>query len=261
MIKFKEYAYRLETLSPIILSPRDHQGFYRDIGEFVKDDLVSFNDVDVDKIKIIYPFYQYGTYPQYKPDETQYYIPGSSIKGAICSGTKIMMDDITVESCMLQLRHLHKIQNIPREGEKSVGSQQIEFDQFFPSVAVEMLYCKEGLSGVLYCEENPCHFFALAQKNTMDKLEQFKYQIGKVLESHAGNMKDDCKKVLIQLKKNIQDLTCQANELNEGTYIINLGGYKGLALSGIFKEKDYQSAIYIDKKSNFPHGLVKINLQ
>lgn len=261
MTNVKEYAYRLETLSSIILSPRDHQGFYRDIDEFGTEDLGCFDDVDIDKIKIIYPFYQYGTYPQYNPDETQYYIPGSSIKGAICSGAKLMIDDITIESRMLQLRNLHKVQNIPREGGQSDGGKQITLDRFFPNVAVEMLNSANELSGVLFCEEQPSRLIAAAQENTMRKLEQFKKQIDLVLNLHTAKIKDDCKSTLLQLKNNIQELARQVNTRSEGTYIINLGGYKGLALSGVFKQNDFQSAIYIDKNAILPHGLVKINLK
>lgn len=41
---------------------------------------------------------------------------------------------------------------------------------------------------------------------------------------------------------------------------ITIGGYKGLYLSGIFKD-EVSGAIYIDRKKHLPHGLVILQFE
>jgi CRISPR/Cas system CSM-associated protein Csm5 (group 7 of RAMP superfamily) len=73
----EKIKYTLSTLSSLIISPREGQAFYKEL-DF--DDVVT---EDGKEINIIYPFYQYGIHDRYDPQQAKYYIPGSSIKGAI----------------------------------------------------------------------------------------------------------------------------------------------------------------------------------
>ncbi|MNN79495.1 hypothetical protein D3C81_1961480 [compost metagenome] len=47
-------------------------------------------------------------------------------------------------------------------------------------------------------------------------------------------------------------------------YVLVLGGFKGLALSGIFTNKEIlretNSAVYIDETTFLPHGIVELQL-
>ena len=75
-------------------------------------------DKDAAKAKVVYPFYQYGEYEEYDPDHAAYYLPGSSVKGALLQEKKnkkelhVMVEDVPVEKNGNILRNLVKAQHL-----------------------------------------------------------------------------------------------------------------------------------------------------
>ena len=67
-------------------SPRSGQALYKEIDEFCLSPYVKIPDTKDDEkheVKVVYPFYQYGEYEKYDPEHANYYLPGSSVKGAL----------------------------------------------------------------------------------------------------------------------------------------------------------------------------------
>ena len=51
---------KFKTISPIILSPRMEKALYKDVDfKEVTSDKMSFEDIDMQNINIVYPFYSY----------------------------------------------------------------------------------------------------------------------------------------------------------------------------------------------------------
>lgn len=268
----KRYKYRLQTLSCVALSPRDHQGFYRAAKEFEDKDIRIFGHRDAlgiaaDKINIIYPFYQYGTYPKYDPEHTDYYIPGSAIKGAVLANEsksveeraniRLMVDDILIQAEHLYLHRLYKVQNMAPESESAV-----ELGEFFPNVAVEMLARDSEYVGEIFGDvEHIRGCLIRAQAATRGKLEQL-VQLLKLGMSGDRKIKGNTSVKLQNMVRNIEKLM---NEIEDNkSYILLLGGFKGLALSRELSSMEKaMSAIYVDhvEGSYLPHGLVRIIIE
>lgn len=261
----RKYHYRMKTYSTLVLSPRDHQGFYKAAGDFALEDLDkrASEHVKKDRVNIIYPFYQYGTYPRYAPAETQYYIPGSSIKGALPrTGAEegkpsLRIDDIRVRNENIQLYHLQKVQNLSKE------DAPIEIDEFFPNVAVEMLRADSEYAGELFydasrSENKPEHYFREADQATRTKLKQLIQKVKEILEQE---IKGEDRFILNELRNNVQAILDEPKADNSNNYLLILGGYKGLMLSVISGRVSYKSAIYLDMMKRLPHGLVQVTLE
>ena len=268
--RIHSYRYRLTTCSTVSLSPRDHQGFYRAAGDFTDEDLAGYSDLsdhekDITnvKINIIYPFYQYGTYERYHPKSAQYYIPGSSIKGALALGNTVQkainlrVDDIPIKNDDLKLSLLHKVQY-----ESKGDSRAAEISVFFKNVAVEMLKAGVTYWGDLFTDQEKGAVHSLlgeAQKKTAEKLQQFV----RMMDDLSGQMKkEEDRTLLSHIQKNVQEiLNGMRGDEPCTSYTLLLGGYKGLILASQWKTRELQSAVYIDRKKNLPHGLVKLTLE
>lgn len=266
MKNYKKYTYQLKTLSTLVLSPREGEGFYLAAEDFSAEDVGRHSHLAKENIKIIYPFYQYGAYERYDPEQAQYYIPGSSIKGAIRSrkdkaDVRMMVDDVRVESGMLCLRNLYKAQHIPPlDSSKRASGKQMKLEKFFPNVAVEMLEAGDAeteCKGNLYCESDPREYLREAQGNTARKLGEFCETINNILENIGDS---DGKRELEEVRDKIKQLKDQTQYHDENTFLLLLGGYKGLILSSGFSCKDTPGAIYLDKENKLPHGLIRMKL-
>lgn len=263
----QRYEYRLKTLSTLVMSPRNHQGHYLVAGDFKRADIEqNLNHVMTDsenaspnRVNIIYPFYQYGAYSSYDPKNTEYYIPSSSIKGAILSNgpqpkapVNMMVDDIIVQSTHLQLRGLYKLQYL-----SEATNHSVRLEHFFPNVAVEMLAAGTEYTGTLFCDENIHEYLQVSQRNTQDKLTQLK---DRLRAANGASLIEDGGRIE-RLKNNI-DSIMQAMLRNTEAHTLLLGGYKGLALSGVFPNTAFNkvdSAVYVDQSKDVPHGLVQID--
>ena len=258
----EKYCCRLETCSTIILSPRGQSGYYEGL---------HFNQADINKegeerkISIIYPFYQYGCYKEYSPEHTQYYIPGSSIKGAIGS-SDLGIDDMPVKYKDIKLRKLYKVQYASETGEAAENKKKVKFDEFFKQLEIEMLNRDVSLSGDAFCKGDPELVLSKAKSNTEQKLLQLDKRLKEIIENDIiGTEGDDTtntKGVLLEVRGKIKEMMYQSQNLGKNSAFIFLGGYKGLLLSKVYGDADpLNGGIYIDRENNLPHGLVKISLE
>lgn len=256
MAKLKLYKYKLTTVSSLVLSPREAQAFYSIEGSFKPQHILDRlkSNIDERKVKVIYPFYQYGTYSKYDPENAQYYIPGSSIKGAIhCGGkskAKMLVDDIQININDLELNQLCKLQ---RNGEKLV------LDTFFPNTVFEMMKSGSEYIGQIFSDDKLKFILNDAQKLTIRKLEQLANKLRQELDS-LSNKETFIK--INQLLKNVIHITNEIKFSRAAEYTLLLGGYKGLMLSGVVNdlETETSSAVFVDQSTELPYGLVQIKL-
>lgn len=174
----KEIKYEMQTLSSLILSPRSGQALYKDVDEFETASEVSNNKGK--EVNCIYPFYQYGEYKKYHPKDAEYYIPGSSVKGALLKDNNrniLMADDIQVKNSDIVLRNLYKAQHIQ---EKATA----EFSVFFENVGVEMIKAGANLQGSLYLKDDVEFSTILksANEDTRRKMKQMQAYLQEVLK-------------------------------------------------------------------------------
>ena len=147
----KKITYTMKFLSSTIVSPRAGQAFYYGIDTFCREPVLCPSDPKGAKtVKVVYPFYQYGMYEKYDPDHAEYYLPGSSVKGALLQKNDkkihIMADDIPVAREQIVLKNLEKAQYVSDYNEA-------DFKLFFDNVGVEMLKAGSVLSGDLYLKD------------------------------------------------------------------------------------------------------------
>lgn len=256
MEKLKLYKYKLTTFSSVALSPREAQAFYSIEDSFKPQHILGRlkSNIDEHKVKVIYPFYQYGIYSKYDPENAQYYIPGSSIKGSIlCGGkskAKMLVDDIQINVNDLELNHLCKLQR---------NEEKLVLDTFFPNTVVEMMKAGSEYIGQIFSEDELKPVLYHSQKLTIRKLEQLAYKLRQELDSISN------KETLIkinQLLKNVIHITNEIKFSKDAQYTLLLGGYKGLMLSGVVNDlkTETPSAIFVDQSTKLPYGLVQIKL-
>lgn len=274
----KKYTYNLKTLSSVILSPRAQSAFYSDRRR-------SSAGADSDGYKIIYPFYQYGTYDQpavydsgklieiepYTEEHAKkahYYIPGSSIKGAL-GAPKCMVDDIPVPYGNLTVKQLSKVQYIPKEcsekdkaatsekATKNEASKLMKIKKFFPNIGVQMLNAKVTLKGELFCQEDLKLILNQSQEETIHKINQYKVRLEEIcrcvknsmppaeLSSQPEEETNEQENCLNALKAVCNNLDHVRKEKEDDEFLFILGGYKGQLLSMISSELS-EGAIYLD---------------
>lgn len=250
----KKIIYTMHLLSSLIVSPRAGMALYKEIDEFCEaPELEQFDPVKIEtrEAKVIYPFYQYGEYRKYDPKHTRYYLPGSSIKGALqpkkTALGSFMVDDVLIPNANVSLRNLYKAQYLEDEN-------NAEFGAFFDNVGVEMARGGTELQGELYLEESLAFSDVLksANKDTKEKMNQMIAYLQMLL---ARNYKNENLKSI--LSKAERGLDCCLDEDD----IILVGGYKGL-LHSILRNhhmKELSGGVFIDFKTMLPHGLVKIS--
>jgi len=263
--ELKKFVVKLETLSPVSLSPRESYCFYKNID----DNKVPFEKIypktnGIDKINILYPFYQYGEYEEFDPENADYYIPGSSIKGALrASGvTKFALgvDDAKVCQSDLDLRVINKLQ-FAKKDESS--SKVTKFKPFFENVGVEML--KRGVT----VDVNICAVDKKSIENIIQtREEQTEEQLGKADEiiqeliNRVEQKKVEAGQEIEAWQVAVKQLKCFQKKLAQfkGKGVLFLGGYKGELFSRKEVEsiapEEYRGTFYQDDEGN-PFGLVK----
>ncbi|WP_088825941.1 RAMP superfamily CRISPR-associated protein [Listeria goaensis] len=231
----KECKFTLKVISPLILSPRSSEQFY--VG-------IDYQSDEVDDVNIIYPFYRYGDYTEYKPEGIQYYIPGSSIKGALKSLISVennenwLVDDILVEKEDIVVRTMEKFQK--------TGSQDaLKLNPFFQKIGVEMLEEGRSYTGRLFCSEN--WLLKLEQVMQVGMRERLVNNITRINGLLKGN---DC--------ENLEGLRDRLEKLIEVESIIFLGGYKGLihSLENYSGKDEIESGIYVARKMEMEDFLI-----
>lgn len=242
--------YKLVTQSSLIVSPRASKGFYQVFEEFSPEQITQDTEyLDKNKLKVIYPFYQYGEYKGYSPESTEYYLPGSSIKGALYREglACFMVDDVPVHNGCIVLRNLYKAQYV-KQGLIAC------FEVFFENVGVEMLKHNVELTGELYAKDRESveAIFRAANEATRVRLNQMLAYLREFREGKYGD------KFLDEIHMAFEKLF----SLRDTNDIFLLGGYKGLLHS--MRLNGYQQgiagAVFLDRETMLPHGLVKIQL-
>lgn len=266
-----EVEYEITTKSSLIISPRSDRAFYRDLDNSIEEKCIKdINNKPLDydkpfyynKLKIIYPFYRYGIYDSYSPEKAEYYIPGTSVKGALTNPNakrtnkdiKLMVDDIKINNDMIVLRNLYKIQYINDPSKKTV------LKSFFDNVGVEMVKGNQGngtLTGKLYTDsiETVKGLLENANSVTKEKIERMINYLNDINEkpNNTSTEKTDD-------SNDIQTVIKNLNAIKKENLLF-LGGYKGLINSICLNEnKKINSAVFIDCDTMLPHGLVSINL-
>ena len=252
MLKF---TYRLEMLSSIIISPRASKGWYKALDEFSFKDIPDQTEyLDRSRLKVIYPFYQYGEYTTYSPKDADYYIPGSSIKGALLDRYTMpgscMVDDVSVDNSSIVLRNLYKVMYLKND-------MVPEFDVFFGNVGIEMVKSGTSLTGTLYMSGLEAEkMLKKAETSTKNKMRQMQEYLSSL------NAKDF--DLLQEVKQNLSELMGVRG-------LILLGGFKGLLHSLELNHdtqqnmpqaiREIHSAVFIEpdlNKKRLPHGFAKM---
>lgn len=248
----KKLVYDMQLLSSLIVSPRAGQALYKDIDEFIKSpEAETPQKEEKNVVNVVYPFYQYGEYKKYDPEHAEYYLPGSSVKGAFqlqkSSIKHLMVDDVKVLNKDIVLRNLWKAQYLTEETEA-------RFDTFFENVGYEMIREGTVLQGVLYLEDDTefSNVLERANQDTKSKIKQMCTYIQTLLSS---KYKTDLLKDLDEIETK---LSCYLNDSD----IILLGGYKGLLHSILLdnNNRNLTGGLFVDFKTMLPHGLVKIKV-
>jgi len=274
-----------KTISAVILSPRTQKALYK--GVDFKEDEEDVKIEELDNINIVYPFYSYENRELLSEQDfsyaKEYYIPASSLKGALLGQkkgeeentlrSKILFQDIRISKSHIRLRHLYKFQYLYQETQednannKGNDKKKPKFTLFFPNIAIEMIEDgKEFESEVLLkmpdlSEEFFRNKLEESFEITKKKLENYMKETEKRIEAiNSWEIKaEDCLDKLKGVKASIQI------QLERKKNFIFLGGYKGLlgSLSQLeIKDEGHkiQNGFYIDKDTLLPYGLVEVEI-
>ena len=291
MVKLK-----ITTISSLILSPRMEKALYK--GVDYKNINENIKNSNIDNINIIYPFYSYEERNLLPENEflyaQEYYIPASSLKGALLSGTKneddnsfrssILFQDIKISNENIELKNLYKFQYLYQNDKKKNKDNKQKtiyktpkYSSFFPSIAIEMVGSgKEFETEVSFrCDmsadfKNKLKDSFESTKNKLDNyIEEIEKRITTIeswieerkLENQVEKGKDNENYIekLKDIKDNIQKLLQQIQNKKN---ILFLGGYKGIlgSLSQLDKKHNVQNGFYIDEKTMLPYGLIELNI-
>lgn len=271
-MKNKMFKLKFKSVSKIAVSPRSSKALYRDI-DFDNGTL----NVGKEKISIIYPFYSYNERKiNMSSKSINYYLPGSSIKGALFSKEKnIMCDDIRLKSEHITLDWIYKVVDYNKTLEQSTP----KYDKFFENTGIEMLKPEvnfEAIVRVCNNEENIVFGKMIEiNKKTMKKFDTFITEIKKVLENIKDNKKKKTTNPTKDLEENsklntIESLeeilnkienTKKEYEKKEAKKIIAfLGGFKGKAGTISDIKEDIETGLYFDNETKLPYGLVEVEI-
>ena len=287
---------KFKTISPIILSSRTEKALYKGV-DF--KELMSFEDIDMQNINIVYPFYSYES-RDLLPEKNfstakEYYIPASSLKGALLGNKKsdeenslrrkILFQDVKINYSHIKLRNIYKFQYLYQEDKEEIQNQGNQaknvnkankyktpkYDVFFPSVAIEMMKTgnefeteilfKSEITEVVLKDKIYKSFDITKEKlnNYVKEIENRVQEIESWIEDgklEKSEVSDENYIEKLQtIKNNINEL------LNSNKKMIFLGGYKGIlgSLSKLDENTNIQNGFYIDDEALLPYGLVEIN--
>ena len=282
---------KFTTISPVILSPRMEKALYKDV------DFKEVKEIEkVDNIKVVYSFYTYESrdllFEKCFSYAKEYYIPASSLKGALLESkksrdensfrSKILFQDIKISKEYIELKRLYKFQYLYQENKEknSDDKQEIvykipKFELFFPNVAIEMIssgkefegeiLLKSGVSEELFKSKLDESF--LITKNKLNNyIKEIEERI-KIINSWIEDGKlerqvedSEGNENYIEKLKSIQK---RIKEIQNRKNIIFLGGYKGIlgSLSEINNTQKIRNGFYIDRETMLPYGLVEVGFE
>lgn len=270
-----------KTVSFVCLSPRESKAFYKKVDfeeikkEWIKEEEEKEKKEMQGKINIIYPFYSYGEYDELYSDDLEYYIPGSSIKGAILNKEikekqfRVMVDDACIKKDSITLKRLKKFQYLIDRKEhknKDEAREKGKYGVFFDNVGIQMLRPGESFKTELYFQgqESIEEVLNKVGQNTNMKLQNMVSYIDEILKEKI----DDSDSVWERLKEEKESIDIL---LKSGKQLLFLGGYKGL-IASISKEIEKKNMEQIKDTALFaekihwkngrnlllPYGLVEI---
>ncbi len=293
---------KFKTISPIILSSRTEKALYKGIDfKEVNKGIRNLKVKNIDSINIVYPFYSYEDRDLLIEDcllyAKEYYIPASSLKGALLGNKKsdeedslrrkILFQDVKIKNSHIGLRNLYKFQYLyqknkqddkeENQGNKTKNVNKAnkyktpKYDVFFPSVAIEMMKTgNEFETEILFKSE--ITEVVLKDKIyksfdiTKEKLNNYVKEIeNRVQEIESWIEDGKLEKSEVSDENYIEKLQTIKNNINEllnsNKKMIFLGGYKGIlgSLSKLDENTNIQNGFYIDDEALLPYGLVEIN--
>ena len=278
---------KFTAISPVILSPRMEKALYKDV------DFKEVKEIKkVDNIKVVYPLYTYESrdllFEKCFSYAKEYYIPASSLKGALLGSkksgdensfrSKILFQDIKISKEYIELKRLYKFQYLYQENNEknSDDKQEIvykipKFELFFPNVAIEMIssgkefegeiLLKSGVSEELFKSKLDESFLITKNKlnNYIKEIEERIKIINLWINDKKINKQEEENEDCIEKLKNIQK---RMQQIKSRKNIIFLGGYKGIlgSLSRLDKNRNIQNGFYIDEETMLPYGLVELSI-
>lgn len=250
----EQIKYQLSTLSSLIVSPRSNLAWYKELNEFIPEMIPGIDHLDKKRLSVIYPFYQYGEYEEWSKD-ADYYLPGSSIKGALCEQLtvrdNIMVDDVKISNQDIVVRNLYKAQDLG-------DPKKAQMEWFLKNIGIEMVKANTNLSGEIYAKDAGDVKRLLNHANDLAKIK-----MRQMLTYLSALYEQDYKK---ELKDFLHGAIGGLTSLIEANDVILLGGYKGLLHS--IEIKDYtpvdmqkeSGAVYLDPETGLLHGLTRFEV-
>lgn len=291
---------KFTAISPVILSPRMEKALYKGVDfKGIKKDMENSKIENVGTIKIIYPFYSYERRDLLDENDfsyaNEYYIPASSLKGALLSGIKnedensfrssILFQDIKISKENIELKNLYKFQYLYQDNKEENGNngQGIvyktpkfpKFGPFFPSVAVEMIESGKEFEGEILLRPEVSKEVLKNRLNknflvTKNKLENYIKEVEERIKNINSWIEDG------KLERQVEDSEGNGNyieklksiqrrikEIQNRKNIIFLGGYKGVlgSLSEINNTQKIRNGFYIDRETMLPYGLAEVDFE
>ena len=283
-----EIKLKFKTISSVILSPRVEKALYKGIDfKSIKND---------DKTKMIYPFYSYcdrelDADKDYSKDDIDYYIPASSLKGALlCENkteeksirSKILVKDINRLKDNIKLDNLYKFQylyekkdNNEKNKTETAQTSTATYDKkkynnetnkipkytvFFPGVAIEMLESKKEFESEILMKSSE-----ITEEIFMKKLNEVFVSTKNKLDNYLKETKERIEYTQACVKEKLKKVENNIKQLDSNKNMIFLSDYKGilgsLSQSDLFqqnKEPRITNGFYIDEETLLPYGLVEV---
>lgn len=288
---------KFTAISPVILSPRMEKALYKGVDfKGIKKDMENSKIENVGTIKIIYPFYSYERRDLLDENDfsyaNEYYIPASSLKGALLSGIKnedensfrssILFQDIKISKEYIELKRLYKFQYLYQENKEknSDDKQEIvykipKFELFFPNVAIEMIssgkefegeiLLKSGVSEELFKSKLDESFLITKNKlnNYIKEVEERIKNINSWIEDGKLERQVEDSEGNGNYIEKLKSIQRRIKEIQNRKNIIFLGGYKGVlgSLSEINNTQKIRNGFYIDRETMLPYGLVEVDFE
>lgn len=285
--KINQYRLKITTISRVFTSPRANEALYKGIDFPQKSSPHSLKISGETEYSVIYPFYRQQD-PNFglNTDRMRYYIPASSIKGALAiqkeeDRRKIFCSDIFLEEKDICLGNVYKFQYImkeedspPDQDESTVVTKTFQkspqYEVFFPNVGMEMIERQVCCQATIRVNNADWDFGSAILRplhcKTINKLENYQQELKKLERLFRQNQNQIQNQTAIQYltaaKDNIDQLLHQANtSKGEQTpkYLMFLGGYKGkLAANSNYdsykNQKDIRYGLYFDHQKNTKEG-------
>lgn len=288
---------KFTAISPVILSPRMEKALYKGVDfKGIKKDMENSKIENVGTIKIIYPFYSYESrdllFEKCFSYAKEYYIPASSLKGALLGSkknrdensfrSKILFQDIKISKENIELKNLYKFQYLyqndkkkNKDNKQKTDDKTPKFSSFFPSIAIEMIergknfegeiLLKSGVSEELFKSKLDESFLITKNKlnNYIKEIEERIKNINSWIEDGKLERQVEDSEGNENYIEKLKSIQKRIKEIQNRKNIIFLGGYKGIlgSLSEINNTQKIRNGFYIDRETMLPYGLVEVGFE